>query len=135
MNVLIVENDTTAVERLKEFVEKFGYIPTVCYDGRNVLNNFKDFDIIILDWTLPDISGLELIREIRKTHPDYPPYIIMVTSCASYEEHQTALETGANSFLSKPIIDAVKLQAHLDFACKSVLKLREEQTSSRRDNG
>jgi DNA-binding response OmpR family regulator len=60
-------------------------------------------DLIILDLMLPDMNGLDLIRYIRKQHPDSRVPMLVVSGATGGFQMNRALEAGANGFLSKPV--------------------------------
>ena len=70
-------------------------------EGLRKLNERKDFDIVFLDIKLPDLNGLDVLEQIKKTSPHTK--VIMITAFGSPEARQKALERGASAFLDKPI--------------------------------
>ncbi|WP_410967713.1 response regulator transcription factor, partial [Salmonella sp. SAL4452] len=71
--------------------------------GEDLLKQLKreTFDLLILDWQLPDLSGLQLLRWSRE-HLDAPPPAIMLTSRDAEQDIVQALNSGADDYVSKP---------------------------------
>lgn len=70
-------------------------------EGLRKLNERKDFDLVFLDIKLPDLNGLDVLEQIKKTSPHTK--VIIVTAFGSPEVKQKALVCGASAFLDKPI--------------------------------
>ena len=70
-------------------------------EGLRKLTERKDFDLIFLDIKLPDLNGLDVLEQIKKTFPHTK--VIIITAFGSPEAKQEALERGASAFLDKPI--------------------------------
>ena len=71
-------------------------------NGREALGLFTDHQVIMTDWNMPEMSGVEFIRELRKTHPSPNPYVIMLTSENDTRGIIKALEEGVDSYIMKP---------------------------------
>lgn len=67
--ILVVEDDTTINQVICEFLKESNYSVTPVYDGAEALHQFEEetFDLVILDMMLPSVSGLDVLKEIRKT--------------------------------------------------------------------
>ena len=70
-------------------------------EGLKKLSNREDLDLVFLDIQLPDVNGLDVLEQIKKTHPDLK--VIIITAFGSPEARQEALLRGASAFLDKPI--------------------------------
>ena len=105
MNVLVVDDELLAVELLKEALYTMGYQVTVRENGREALAYLRehgDCRMVITDWEMPDMDGLELTRRIRQETLGHYVYIIMVTSRGGTANVVEGLEAGADDFMSKP---------------------------------
>jgi two-component system chemotaxis response regulator CheB len=102
--ILIVEDELTNAILLKRVISRAGFNPTVAHSGVDALKFLKSesFDAVLTDWMMPQIDGIELIRQIRENY-DKPPYIIMVTALVSEGAKSYALESGADDYIAKPI--------------------------------
>ena len=65
--------------------------------------HYSEVVLILSDINMPGMSGLELLRLIKKDHPIPPPLVMMITAYADAESYNKAMELGANDFLSKPL--------------------------------
>lgn len=104
LKMLIVEDEEALLELLKFNFTKEGYKIDTATDGETALEKilYRSPDIIILDWMLPKLSGIELCRRIRKhkEHKNIP--IIMLTAKGEEEDKLRGLETGADDYITKP---------------------------------
>ena len=99
--ILVVDDEKPITDIEKFNLEKEGYDVVVAYDGEEALQKVEEEspDLIILDLMLPKVDGLEVAREVRKTH-DMP--IIMVTAKDSELDKVLGLELGADDYVTKP---------------------------------
>ncbi|HIC47040.1 MAG TPA: diguanylate cyclase [Methylophaga aminisulfidivorans] len=111
MHVLIVDDNDIDCLITISFVEKAGMNAITVNNATKALEitSKRDTtpDIIVVDWMMPEVNGLELCQKIRALNLTITPYIIMVTSNSLGQIEQTALEVGADDFVEKPIHGAV----------------------------
>lgn len=79
---------------------------------RYLEQNHQDTHLILSDINMPGMSGLELLLQIRHAYEKPPPVVMMVTAYGDDENYQTAMHSGANDFLTKPV-DFVSLKEKL----------------------
>lgn len=102
MHILIVEDELGIVQFLKQGLEEEGYQVTTANDGSKgfeLLQNQK-FDLILLDWMLPKINGLDLCKAVRIKDQTTP--IIFLTAKDTVQETIEGLKAGANDYIKKP---------------------------------
>lgn len=101
MRVLIVEDEPAYVEALTVALEREGYAVSAATDGRAAVAVFLELsaDIVLLDLMLPELSGLDVLRRIRKDS-DVP--VIVLSAKDSESDVVTALELGADDYMTKP---------------------------------
>lgn len=100
ISVLIIEDETAMGETLIKGFTKFGYTPTLINNG--IAAQIADptmYDIVILDWMLPGISGVEVLRSWRQK--GYTTPVIMLTARGQTIDKVTGLETGADDYVTK----------------------------------
>ena len=99
--ILVVDDEKKIVEILKAYIERDGYQVITAYDGRSALELAWSStpDLIILDLMLPEVSGWDVCRELRKTS-DVP--IIMLTARDDTTDKIVGLELGADDYVTKP---------------------------------
>jgi DNA-binding response OmpR family regulator len=102
MKILIVEDEVGIVQFLKQGLEEEGYEITTALDGLLGFELFKkeSFDLILLDWMLPKMNGLELCKAIRIKDKTVP--IIFLTAKDTIQETIEGLKAGANDYIKKP---------------------------------
>lgn len=102
MRLLLVEDDPRISEMLKRGLEEEGYQVECCDDGEEgeYLARENNYDLIILDWMLPEKSGIEVLRALRDEKIDTP--ILMLTARGEIDDKVTGFRSGADDYLSKP---------------------------------
>jgi len=101
-NVLIVEDDQGIQDMLKYSLEPEGYKLNQAYTVKEAwqMIESKSLDIVLLDWMLPDNSGIDLLHRIRKYYSALP--VIMVTAKSEEEDRVLGLDVGADDYITKP---------------------------------
>jgi two-component system response regulator PhoP len=102
MRVLIVEDDPRLQETLGTHLREAGYAVDLSADGIEGLYYGEEFpvDLAIIDLGLPELPGLELIRELRSKGRDFP--ILVLTARAEWQDKVAGLEAGADDYVTKP---------------------------------
>ena len=131
MKILIADDDLTIRSILQAMTRDWGFQPCLAEDGNAAwasLQQDEPAHILLIDWEMPGLDGLQLCQRIRQQVTDNPPYIILLTARNQAEDIATGLESGANDFISKPF-KKVELQARLKVA-QRVIKLQLERLRS-----
>jgi diguanylate cyclase (GGDEF)-like protein len=104
-SILIVDDQKTVGLSLALTLRHHGYFPRLVTSGQEALEitGREDWRLVITDWIMPGIDGLELCRRIRTRRHGLYSYIIMLTSRSGRSERLEGLEAGADDFLSKPV--------------------------------
>jgi two-component system, OmpR family, phosphate regulon response regulator PhoB len=102
--VLIVEDETALVELLRYNLEQSGFRVSVAYDGEEALASVHEDvpDLILLDWMLPLMSGIEVCRQLRRQTATANLPIIMLTARGEEGDRVRGLDAGADDYLTKP---------------------------------
>jgi len=104
MRILIVEDEPGIALFLKEGLQEESFAVDVANDGPSGLElatvNDGEYDLILLAWMLPGLSGIEVVRQLRKTGSHVP--VIFLTDRDTVHDTVFALEMGANDFIKKP---------------------------------
>jgi two-component system chemotaxis response regulator CheY len=114
MRVLTVDDSATMRRIIKNQLKQVGYDEVdEAGNGREALTLLarSRYDLLITDWNMPEMSGLELVQEIRRSEHRALP-ILMVTTVAGKDEIVAALKAGVNNYVVKPF-DAGTLQAKI----------------------
>ena len=103
--ILIVEDDPLVRESLFEVLSLEGYQVLLAQDGKEGFEQLVSnlIEIVLLDLRLPDISGIDFLKETRERHPSID--VIMITSFGTIENTVDAMRAGARDYLTKPIHD------------------------------
>ncbi len=101
--VLVAEDEKTQRDLLEGFLKKEGFSVETVANGKEAMERLeKDlFDIVLLDYKMPELDGLETLREIRKSYPDLP--VVMMTAYGTVETAVACMKEGALDYLTKPI--------------------------------
>jgi DNA-binding NtrC family response regulator len=110
IRILLVEDDRENCLMLKEVLGKWGYLVTEAYSGEEALDRSRKeaFDIVLTDIRMAKTSGLDVLREFRKTQPR--TQVIMMTGFGSVDTAVDSMKAGAFEYISKPFkFDEIKL--------------------------
>ena len=123
LQILIAEDDAVARETLAEAFSDKGYKVLEARDGEEAKNlaQTKKPDLLLTDWKMPKLDGMQLVEELSKELP-----IILMTAYGNVEYAVLAMEKGAFNFIEKPI-DLVKLFALVDKALQHSLLQKENE--------
>ncbi len=102
MKILIIEDEPGIYNFLKEGLQEEGYSVTIASDGIQGLETFNRStpDLVLLDWMLPGIHGIDVCKEIRKIDRTIP--ILFLTAKDTVRETIDGLRAGANDYIKKP---------------------------------
>lgn len=114
MRVLIAEDDMVSRRLLQSFLEKWGHEVVAAADGAEAWDLFQngEFPVVITDWMMPKMDGVQLIRSIRSSSPAGYVFIVLLTAKSEKEDIVEGMEAGADDFLAKPF-DRNELRARL----------------------
>ncbi len=125
---LIVEDEEKVASFIKKGLFTQGYDSVIAPTGREALDLFESqkFDLIILDIGLPDLNGLEVCEQIRKTNAQIP--VLMLTALGSVSDKLSGFEVGTDDYLVKPF-DFMELLVRI----KALLKRSNEKMKDQDD--
>lgn len=106
--ILVVEDNEDARLLLKQMLLPLGFVVEEAEDGVQALKQVEKFrpDLIVMDWRMPNMDGLESSRRIRQLALARQPRIVMLTASVFEEQRQQALDAGIDDFLRKPFNEA-----------------------------
>ena len=105
MRALVVEDSKTIRRILREYLHKMDIQVVEAADGREaleLLNQMSPPDLVLVDWNMPMMSGIDFIRAVRELHVYDPLPLIMVTTNSESDLVGTAMDAGANEYIQKP---------------------------------
>ncbi len=102
MRLLVIEDEPGIANFIRDGLSEEGFSVDVSEDGTkgSVFALENEYDIVLLDWMLPGLSGIEVLRKIRKEKPSLP--VIMLTAKDTVQDTVFGLEAGANDYIKKP---------------------------------
>jgi sigma-B regulation protein RsbU (phosphoserine phosphatase) len=115
MRILIADDDRVSTMMLARTLEKWGFEVVVVHDGAAAWEHVSGKtppELIIADWMMPGLDGLELCRRIRGVTPPSTVYVILLTARTSRQDLVAGLEAGADDYLTKPF-DPDELRARI----------------------
>lgn len=126
MNILIAEDDAATRMKLLATLKHLGHAVTAVPDGARAWREWQDgeFDVVVSDWMMPDLDGIELCRRVRAAHRETYTYLVLLTALEGKGRYLEAMEAGADDFVTKPF-DAKQLAARLHVA-QRILSLHEK---------
>jgi len=102
MRILIVEDEEHLARLVAEVLGREGHVAETVGDGRTALSRalVEPFDLLIVDWMLPDLDGVQVVKRLRAADVGVP--VLMLTARAQVEDRVEGLDAGADDYLSKP---------------------------------
>jgi phosphoserine phosphatase RsbU/P len=126
VSVLVVDDDPVASGQLSALARAAGYAVTVAQNGREAWDalTLARYRVVISDWYMPEVDGVELCRRVRARPNEPYVYFILITSRGGKQQYLKGMQAGADDFIAKPV-DPDELQARLGVA-ERILGLRRE---------
>lgn len=112
MQILLVEDDHALAKALQQALQQQKHAVNKVDSGKAALHiiNVEKPDIVILDLGLPDMDGIDVLKNLRKKHPDLP--VLILTARAQLDDRIVGLDSGADDYLAKPF-EMIELFARL----------------------
>ena len=105
MKILIAEDENTTRRRLEKFLEDMDYEVISCKDGLDaweVIQSENAPNLLILDWMMPGMNGVEICRKVREQGREPYTYILLLTMKDKQEDIIYGMEAGADDYITKP---------------------------------
>jgi len=134
MKIIIAEDDLTSRKVLSAILKKLGHEVIETINGEEAWRIMEKPDaprLVILDWMMPVMDGLELISRVRSIRTFTPAYVIMLTTKGEKHDIIAGLEAGADDYLVKPF-DQGELRARVDVG-KRIIEMQERLASQVRE--
>lgn len=142
MKILIADDDPPTCMLLEKQLKFFQHETVVAYGGIEAWDILEKPDaprIVVLDWKMPVMSGVQLCQKLRAEKVAQPVYVIMLTSNREREHLVVALQSGANDYISKPY-HLEELQARISVGVRTIElqlaladKIRELEEAAKRE--
>jgi sigma-B regulation protein RsbU (phosphoserine phosphatase) len=125
--ILIAEDDPVSRRVLESTLRRWGYEVVVTKDGEEAWAALQAADappLVVLDWMMPGLDGLEVCRRVRGRPAATAPYVVLLTARTRREDVVEGLEAGADDFVGKPF-DRDELRARLNVGVRMVALQRK----------
>ena len=132
MRVLIAEDDKISRRVLEASLNEWGYDVTAVSDGKEALGLLSGANpprLVVLDWMMPGLEGVEVCRKIRERGEQPYVYVLLLSARTEKQDMLAGLKAGADDYLTKPF-DTQELRARI-FAGERILRLQDELISAR----
>ena len=133
MRILVVDDEEIAAEHARIVLDEAGIKADTCYDGQTALQmlevqhaKHEPYNLVLLDWKMPEMDGVEVAREIRKRY-NKETTVIILTSFNWDEILEEAIHSGVDSFLAKPLFASNVLDEFERIARKNNMGLFKEK--------
>ena len=136
MKTFVADDNSDSRQLLADLLQQWGHEVASAEDGQQAWNMLANHDaprLLILDWVMPRINGVDLCRRLRTQTLQNPPYIILLTSKVQPHDAVTALEAGANDYITKPC-NFDELHARIQVGCR-MLELQAQLRDQERIRG
>ena len=102
--IFIIEDETSIIQLVKHNLEKEGFVVSSSTNGNDGLKELKKFEpnLLLLDWMLPDLSGIDVCKSLRRDKNFKNLPIIMLTAKGEEEDKVKGLESGVDDYITKP---------------------------------
>jgi DNA-binding response OmpR family regulator len=131
MTILVVDDHDDIREMVCTLLRAAGYSVIEAADGETAIEKFEtsDCSIVVLDWLLPDVDGIEVANRIKETRYSY---VIMLTAMSERKQRAEALHAGAKDYVEKPfdneeLLEAVECAAAVVTARQKFFKRLEKR--------
>lgn len=133
MRILVVDDEEIAAEHARIVLDEVGIQSDTCYDGPTALHmlevqhaKHQPYNLVLLDWKMPEMDGIAVAKEIRKRY-DRETTVIILTSFNWDEIMDEALHSGVDSFLAKPLFASHVIDEFERIARKNNMSLYKEK--------
>ena len=133
MHVLVVDDDEIAAEHARKVLEEVGIRADVCYSGAEALRmlevqhtKHEPYNLVLMDWKMPEMDGLEAAKEIRKRYSNGTT-VVIITAYDWADIEEEAHRIGADSFLSKPLFASNVIEEFARIAQRNNMSLFKEK--------
>jgi sigma-B regulation protein RsbU (phosphoserine phosphatase) len=119
--ILVADDDAVGLELVSRLLRKAGHDVVTSSDGERAWEMIQTFTprLVVLDWNMPKLDGLEILRRLRLRFERTPPYVILLTSHSKVKDRVRGLTQGADDYLVKPF-DPAELGARVQVGLRIV---------------
>ena len=134
ISILVVEDEPAIAELVAFSVKSAGWTPVTVYSGTEAWTALQRFrpDVVLLDWMLPDLSGMHLLNRIREHREMKTLPVIMLTAKTLEEDKVAGLDQGADDYITKPF-DSKEMAARVKAVLRRTMGQTEEEEETADD--
>ncbi|MCW8887151.1 MAG: transporter substrate-binding domain-containing protein, partial [Motiliproteus sp.] len=140
LHILVVDDNAMVRQSLSEILKSLTFEVDTASSGEEAIQQIAEtkthFDLVLMDWNMPGINGIDAARKIRE-HPDlpHPPTVVMITSYGREELMQEARAVGIKDFLVKPVTPSLLFDSIMNVFGADVSQSGEQQATIAIDQG
>ena len=125
-NVLVIDDEPIILDSCRRILHDEGFEVNGAMNGREGLKKIEEdkYDAVLVDWKLPEIDGMEVLRIIKKNHPDI--IVVMITGYPSVASAVQAMKLGVSNYVSKPFTPEELKEALVNALAHSEQPKKEE---------
>ena len=125
-NVLVIDDEPIVLDSCRRILHDEGFEVNGAMNGREGLKKIEEdkYDAVLVDWKLPEIDGMEVLRIIKKNHPDI--IVVMITGYPSVASAVQAMKLGVSNYVSKPFTPEELKEALVNALAHSEQPKKEE---------
>ncbi len=126
MNILVVDDDASTLSLLEKSMTRWGYSVRKANNGRQAIDivHSEHIDLLVSDWLMPEINGLDLCGKVRSLNLSHYIYIILISAQDTRMDVVRGLEGGVDDFITKPV-NLDELRARMEIGAR-IIKLERE---------
>jgi len=127
-NILVIDDEPIVLDSCRRILKQEGFDVNGAFNGREGLKKIEEdkYDAVLVDWKLPEIDGMEVLRIIKKNHPEV--IVVMITGYPSVESAVKAMKLGVSDYISKPFTPE-ELKETIIKAIENTRTVKKEEAS------
>lgn len=122
MRIFVAEDNLITRKLIEHLLNAWGHEVVLALSGKEAWEKLQSENmpkLIILDWMMPEMTGIEVCRKLRTIETEIPPYVIILTARGSKEDLVEGLDAGADDYITKPF-DNNELRARINVGCRVI---------------
>lgn len=128
-SVLIIDDDKPTLEAMSDALESQGYLVVGRTSGKSALKELQErrFDIVLTDWKMPDMDGIEILKAVKSIDPY--TQVILITAYGSIDNAVEAMKLGAVDYITKPVKNIAELRNKVRNAIENQIQNLRQQNA------
>ncbi|HGE69812.1 TPA: sigma-54-dependent Fis family transcriptional regulator [Candidatus Poribacteria bacterium] len=128
-SILIIDDDKPTLEAMSDALESQGYLVVSKTSGKSALKELQErrFDIVLTDWKMPDMDGIEILKAVKNIDPF--TQVILITAYGSVDNAVEAMKLGAVDYITKPVKNLAELRNKVKNAIENQIQSLKQQNA------